>query len=167
MVVPLMSSVEGQSASAALVPAAKPEPRLLDQIVSCWDLGRNWRTALMKKDGGVPEMRILNGIRKTHEIIAGIWVAFFRECQQQSCADRCALHGVGRALPRLPVHAVRRRQEHGIHNGDCHCLLHHGVGHILDAGGLSADCAAPPHLDAPPLRPVLRRHFLRKSSRYC
>ena len=144
MVVPLMSSVEEQS--AALVPAAKPEPRLLDQIVSCWDLGRNWRTALMKKDGGVPEMRILNGIRKTHGIIAGIWVAFFQECQQQSCADRCALHGVGRALPRLPLHEVlRQRQKHGVYH----------------------DRAAPPHLDAPPLRPVLRRHFLRKSSRYC
>jgi peptidoglycan/LPS O-acetylase OafA/YrhL len=33
------------------------------KLLGCWDLGFNWRTGLMKQDGGVPEMRVLNGLR--------------------------------------------------------------------------------------------------------
>ena len=33
------------------------------KLLACWDLGFNWRTGLMKQDGGVPEMRVLNGLR--------------------------------------------------------------------------------------------------------
>ena len=45
-----------------------PSPALsartfLLRLISCWDLGENWKTGLMKKDGGVPEMRVLNGLR--------------------------------------------------------------------------------------------------------
>ena len=34
-----------------------------NQALACWDMGENFRTGLRKKDGGVPEMRILNGLR--------------------------------------------------------------------------------------------------------
>ena len=33
------------------------------EYLSCWDMAGNFRTMLMKKDGGVPEMRVLNGLR--------------------------------------------------------------------------------------------------------
>lgn len=33
------------------------------KVLACWDMGENFRTGLRKKDGGVPEMRILNGLR--------------------------------------------------------------------------------------------------------
>ena len=33
------------------------------ECLACWDMGGNFRTGLCKKDGGVPEMRILNGLR--------------------------------------------------------------------------------------------------------
>ena len=33
------------------------------KVVRCWDVGLNWRTGLMKRDGGIPEMRVLNGLR--------------------------------------------------------------------------------------------------------
>jgi peptidoglycan/LPS O-acetylase OafA/YrhL len=35
----------------------------LIRTISCWDCGQNWRAGLMKQDGGVAEMRVLNGLR--------------------------------------------------------------------------------------------------------
>ena len=35
----------------------------LYRALLCWDMGGNFRTGLCKQDGGVPEMRILNGLR--------------------------------------------------------------------------------------------------------
>ena len=35
----------------------------VERIVACWDCGANWSGVLFKVDGGIPEMRVLNGIR--------------------------------------------------------------------------------------------------------
>ena len=57
---------EAETYSASLV---KPPTNggglwsFLYQCLTCWDMGGNFRTGLCKKDGGVPEMRILNGLR--------------------------------------------------------------------------------------------------------
>jgi hypothetical protein len=53
-----------RAAAAPNAPPREPLPeRMIRSFIACWDLGANWRTGLMKKDGGVPEMRVLNGLR--------------------------------------------------------------------------------------------------------
>ena len=71
---PLSMAAEEPAAGAAAESLSQPllppsesdapaQRSLLDQVVLCWDLGKNFSKGLMKKDGGAPEMRVLNGIR--------------------------------------------------------------------------------------------------------
>jgi hypothetical protein len=61
--VPLMSDTTRPTLEPLSLSKARDPASFCGDFVACWDLGKNWRTGLMKQDGGVPEMRVLNGLR--------------------------------------------------------------------------------------------------------
>ena len=64
-----LAAQAGGELSRPLLPSSKPKSASAEEdswfmrILSCRDCGTNWYGVLFKVDGGIPEMRVLNGIR--------------------------------------------------------------------------------------------------------